>query len=120
MQTTIRIKDLALRTIIGLNDWERHVPQEVLVSIAFTCEGGALEDADSADHLVDYRSISKRVIAAVEGAQFHLLEALAARVLEVVLETSERIEEASVEVDKPHSLRYARSVSASVTARRRR
>jgi D-erythro-7,8-dihydroneopterin triphosphate epimerase len=53
----------------------------------------------------------------VEDGQFMLLEKLASEVLELVME-NELVCQAKVEVDKPHALRFADSVSVSMSASR--
>lgn len=117
MNVTVKIKNLALRTVIGLNDWEREKKQDVLINIVFQFEGGRAIEQDSVDFSVDYKKVAKRVIEGVEKTDFRILEALAGYVLDLVMQ-DERIVRATVEVDKPHSLRFAESVSATVSASR--
>ena len=114
---TVKIKDLALRCVIGLNDWERRKKQDVVVNIEFQFDAEAAVAGDDGEQTVDYKTITKRVIAGVESSSYHLLESLADHVLALVLE-SQGVLRATVEVDKPHSLRFAESVSVSVSAER--
>ena len=53
------------------------------------------------------------IIAEVEDSRFHLLEALAGRIYEVVREEAD-VEAVEVVVEKPHALRFADSVAVRV------
>ncbi|HUU26854.1 MAG TPA: dihydroneopterin aldolase [archaeon] len=117
MRATIKIKNLALRTVIGLNQWEREKKQDVLINISLDFEAGPVVEADKVDSTVDYKKITKKVIDGVESSSFYLLETLADHVLKIVMKNP-NVLEATVEVDKPHSLRFAESVSVVVSARR--
>ena len=114
---TIRIKNLRLRTYIGFNDDERRKRQDVVINVRFDYQAEKAADSDDVDYAVNYRTITKKIIAHVEGNNFLLLEKLAAEVLELVME-ADAVRYARVEVDKPHALRFADSVSASLSAER--
>ncbi len=114
---TVTIKDLALRCVIGLNDWERRKKQDVMINIEFEFDAARAVAGDEGELTVDYKTITKRVIEGVEGSGFKLLESLASHVLELVME-SPGVLRATVEVDKPHSLRFAESVSVRFSAGR--
>ncbi len=111
----IRIKKLRLRTIVGTNDWERERLQDVVITVEMEFDGSRAAETDSIDDTVNYRTIKKRIIEAVENSRFHLLEKLADHVLQIIME-DDRVQRAEVEVDKPHALRFAESVSVSCSA----
>ena len=113
----IRIKDLRLRTIIGINDWERDHEQDIVINAGIVFDGRAAADSDEIDDTVDYKSITKAMIAHVEGSSWNLLEKLATRLLEVAL-SDPKVESAWVEIDKPDALRFADSVSVRVDGER--
>ena len=112
---TVTIKDLSLRTVIGLNDWERKKKQDVVINIEFGFDAERAVAADDGEMTVDYKAVTKRVIEGVEKSRFHLLESLADMVLALVMDTPGVIS-ATVEIDKPHSLRFAESVSVTFSA----
>ncbi|MFQ5795094.1 MAG: dihydroneopterin triphosphate 2'-epimerase [Candidatus Bipolaricaulia bacterium] len=115
----IRIKDLRLRTIIGINDWERENKQDVVINVKIEFDGSKAAETDSIDETVNYKAITKRIIKEVEGSDFYLLEALSNHVLQIVME-DRRVKKATVEVDKPHALRFSDSVSVQSSAERGR
>lgn len=113
----IRIKNLRLRTIIGVLDWEREHKQEVVANIELEFDGAAAGRSDRIEDTIDYRALKRKIMAHVESSQYFLLERLAGVILEVVM-AEPRVQAATVEVDKPHALRFADSVSVTCSARR--
>lgn len=106
----IRIKNLRLKTILGVNARERESPQEVAVHVELEFDGERAAATDDIDETVDYGTLTERIVREVEASRYHLLEALAGHILKIVLE-DERVIRASVEVDKPQALSQADSVS---------
>jgi FolB domain-containing protein len=116
-RATIHITDLRLRAIIGLNDWERKKPQEIIVNAAISFDPRAAAASDSVDDTLDYRAIKKEIMALVERSSYNLLESLASATLSIILRRPRALE-ATVRIDKPHALRFARSVSVEMHAQR--
>ncbi|MFH1941981.1 MAG: dihydroneopterin aldolase [bacterium] len=114
----IRIKNLRLRTMIGTNDWERSTLQNVIINVEVEFDGSRVAETDNIADTVDYKALTKRIIDEVERSRFYLLDALASHVLGVVME-EKRVMRATVEVDKPHALRFADSVSVVCSAERK-
>ncbi|QFU23335.1 dihydroneopterin triphosphate 2'-epimerase [Shewanella eurypsychrophilus] len=106
----IRIKNLRLRTFIGIKDDEIQNKQDVLINAEIHYCAEKARNSDNMDDALNYRTITKKIIELVEHNRFSLLENLTGQVLDI---TSEHawVEFASVEVDKPHALRFADSVS---------
>lgn len=113
----VRITDLSLRTIIGIHDWERKKKQDVIINITLEYDSRQSRKLDSIKTAVDYRSLTKEIIDQVESSQFFLLESLGDFVLKIVMKNS-KVKQATVRVDKPHALQFARSVSVELTAKR--
>jgi dihydroneopterin aldolase/D-erythro-7,8-dihydroneopterin triphosphate epimerase len=108
----IHIKDLLLRTIIGINDEERRNKQDVLINITMYADhSGAV--SDDIDDVVNYRTITKQVIKLVEASQFFLVEKMALEIVDICL-ADPRVERAVVMVEKPGALRFSRSVGVTV------
>ena len=113
MTDQIQIKDLHLRTIIGINEEERRDRQDVLINIVLHADTQAAGASDDIDDAVNYRTITKRVIKLVEESEFYLVEKMAAEIAAICLEDP-RVEEVSVRVEKPGALRFARSVGVEI------
>ncbi|MBD3320703.1 MAG: FolB domain-containing protein [Chitinivibrionales bacterium] len=117
-KATIHITNLALRTIVGANDWERNKKQDVIINIAMTFDPSEAIDSDDIHDTLDYKKIKHRVVNLVENSRYYLLEKLTASIAGSVME-NERVIWTSVRVDKPHALRFADSVSVEIEAKRK-
>jgi FolB domain-containing protein len=107
------IKDLLVRGVIGINDWERGIVQDILINItAFTDTGTAAVTDDIAD-CVDYRALAKKAQAHAETAKRFTVEALANDLAKICLEQKGVIR-VLVRVEKPGAVRFAKSVGVEV------
>jgi FolB domain-containing protein len=109
----IHIKDLLLRTIIGINPEERLKRQDVLINITLYTDHALSGQTDDVDDAVNYKSIAKEVINLVEGSKFYLVEKMATEINAICMR-DERVSRAVVTVEKPGALRFARSVGVTV------
>jgi len=106
----INIKNLRLRTVIGINEWERKILQDVIINIALTFNGQKAAASDKIEDTLNYKKLTKMIISEVEKSDYYLLEKLADHILSLIMQ-DERVMKAVVEVDKPNALRFADSVS---------
>ena len=113
----ITIENLRLRTIIGINDWERETRQDVVVNVELELESGTVFTRDAIDETVDYKRLNKRIIDEVERSSFFLIEKLCDHLLGLVMEDG-RVRRARVRVAKPGALRFTDSVSVECSAER--
>ncbi|AJE22594.1 dihydroneopterin triphosphate 2'-epimerase [Azotobacter chroococcum] len=113
----IRVKDLRLRTYIGIKEEEILNKQDVLINLTVLYPAvGAVRD-NVIDQALNYRTLTKAIIRHVEENRFALLERLTQEILDLVMGYPS-VRYAEVEVDKPHALRFAESVSITLAARR--
>ncbi|MGH2619687.1 MAG: dihydroneopterin aldolase [Anaerolineales bacterium] len=110
---SIVIKDLLVRGIIGVNDWEREVEQDILVNVTLTADLSRAGQTDDLADTVNYRTVAKKIIAHVESTQRFTLEALAADIAAICL-SEPGVRRTRVRVEKPGALRFARSVGVEI------
>ena len=127
----IVINDLLVRGVIGVNDWERESKQDVLVNITLFTDLTRAGRSDDVADSVNYRTITKQVIALVESAERLTLEALATDIARICLRLSSAPLAAGVpptagvppaagalrvrvRVEKPGALRFARSAGVEI------
>jgi len=109
----IIIKNLVARGIIGINDWEREVPQEILINLAvFTDTRLAAKSDDLAD-CVDYRAMAKLVLEHAQSAARFTVEALAEDLAGICLAQA-GVTRAVVRVEKPGAVRFSESVGVEI------
>lgn len=110
----IKIKNLRLRTFIGINEDEIKNKQDVIINARIQYSANDAANSDNMDKALNYRTITKQIIALVEMNRFALLEKLTADVLNIA-SAHPAVRFAEVEVDKPHALRFADSVSLTLS-----
>ena len=113
----IHIRKLRVQTIIGVNDWERNTPQDVVVNVEFEFDGDATGESEDLKQAVDYAALSERIVEMVKDSRFFLLEKLVSEILKLVM-ADDRVQSASVMVEKPTAIPAAESVSVTASASR--
>jgi D-erythro-7,8-dihydroneopterin triphosphate epimerase len=109
----INITNLRLRTFIGFNPEEKQKLQDVVINAEIHYPASQLCLSDQVEGALDYKVITKQIIAHVEHGQFLLLEKLVSDVLNICSEHP-WVCYAKVKIDKPHALRFADSVSLTL------
>lgn len=107
------IRDLIARGIIGVNDWEREKPQEILINVILYTDLHKAGNSDDIHDSVDYRAVAKKMLAHAETAQSQTVEALAADLARICLEEL-GVERVRVRVEKPGAVRFSRSVGVEI------
>ncbi|MCI5144401.1 MAG: 2-amino-4-hydroxy-6-hydroxymethyldihydropteridine diphosphokinase, partial [Candidatus Electrothrix sp. AR3] len=110
----ISIKNLRLRTIIGINKSERKSIQDIIINIKYKYNALKSIEEDDISYSVNYKNITKKIIAAVEKSDFYLLESLANLIYNIVSEDS-TIQNVDVTVEKPFALRFSDTVVARIS-----
>ena len=110
---TIIIRDLLVRGIIGVNDWEREKKQDIVINMALSLDARTAGESDDVADVLNYRTLTKRVIAHVEATAPYLVEALAHQLARIAI-VDFGAARAKVRVEKPGALRYASSVGIEV------
>jgi FolB domain-containing protein len=107
------IKDLRARGIIGVNDWERDKPQEILINVTVFTDTRRAGETDQLEDTVDYRALAKSIQAHSESAARFTVEALANDLAQLCLQQA-GVQKAIVRVEKPGAVRFAASVGVEV------
>lgn len=113
----IRIKNLRLRTFIGIKEEEIANRQDIVVNVAIHYPAHRARASEDINDALNYRTITKQIIQLVESNRFSLLEKLTQDVLDIACDHP-WVSYAEVEIDKLHALRYADSVSMTMSWRR--
>jgi FolB domain-containing protein len=113
----IRICDLHVRCILGINESERREKQDVVINLVMHADLRKAGKSDRIEDTFDYRALKKRVLAMAEDSQYFLEEGLAEAIAELCLEQKE-VQQIDVVVEKPHALRFARTVAVEISRTR--
>jgi len=103
------VSDLDIKTVIGIFDWEREIKQTVRLNIEMNADVAKAALTDHIDDTLDYKAVSKRLIGFVESAEFGLVETLAERCAEIILNEFP-VQWVRLKLDKPGAVRGSRSV----------
>jgi len=82
----VYIRDLRIETVIGIYDWEREIRQTVSLDLEMTNDNRKAASTDSIEDTLNYKAVAKRLIQFVGESEFQLVETLAERCAEIVLE----------------------------------
>jgi FolB domain-containing protein len=107
------IKDLLARGIIGVHDWERNRPQNILINITIFTDTRRAAQTDSLDDCINYSTMSKKVLAHAESVNRLTVEALANDLARICLE-EDGVQKVIVRVEKPGAVRFSESVGVEI------
>ncbi len=84
-QDIVFIEDLRIDTIIGIYDWEREVKQTIALDIEMAADNVKPASSENIDDALNYKAVSKRLIAFTEESRFQLVETLAESLAEIIM-----------------------------------
>jgi dihydroneopterin aldolase/D-erythro-7,8-dihydroneopterin triphosphate epimerase len=113
----VMIKDLSVQGILGINADERVTKQEILVNATLLVDTRAAAESDDIQDAVNYRTITKQMIAHIEHGEPMLVERLVQELADICLRDP-RVTQVEISVEKPGALRHARSVGIKITRSR--
>ena len=79
------IRDLRIETVIGVYDWERKIRQTVSIDLEMGTDIRPAAASDHIDDALDYKAVAKRLIQFVGDSEFQLVETLAQRCADILL-----------------------------------
>ncbi len=109
----VYLHDLKIECIIGIFDWERRVKQTIVLDLDMATDIRCAAATDRIEDTLDYKAVSKRVIEFVSGSQFQLVETLAEKIGEIVLNEFQ-VPWVRVRVNKRGAIRNAADVGVVI------
>lgn len=110
---TVFIEGLTIETVIGIYDWERKVRQPVVLDIEMAFDNTRPAGSDAIADTLDYKSVSKRLLAFVESSSFQLVETLAERCAAIIRDEFD-VAWVRLKLSKPGAVRGARAVGVII------
>ncbi len=107
------IKDLLVRGIIGIRDWEREKIQDILINITVFSDTSRAAQSDNIADCVDYSTLTKKIQTHAETAARLTVEALANDLAKICLQEN-GVQKVIVRVEKPGAVRFAKSVGVEI------
>jgi FolB domain-containing protein len=107
------IKDLLVRGIIGVNDWERETAQDILINVIVDTDTRRVGETDDLTDSVNYKTLAKMIQAHAETARRFTVEALANDLAALCLK-EKGVMKVLVRVEKPGAVRFSKSVGVEI------
>lgn len=82
----IYINELEIETLIGIYPWERQIKQKVVLDLEMATDIRKAANSDVIDDTLNYKAVAKRLIKYVGESEFELVETLAERITDIILE----------------------------------
>ena len=109
----VYIRDLRISTVIGIYDWEREIRQTVSLDLDMGTDIRRAASTDSIEDTLNYKGVAKRLIAFVGDSEFQLVETLAERCAEIVLNEFD-VPWLRLRLSKPGAVRGSRDVGVII------
>lgn len=112
----IFLSALSVECIVGIWEWERRVKQTVIIDIEMAADIRRAAASDRIEDTVDYKRVSKRLLAFVGESQFQLVETLTERIAQLIV-TEFEVSWVKVRLNKQGAIRGARDVGIQIERR---
>ena len=109
----IVIEGLQVETVIGVYEWEKTIRQQLVLDLWLGTDICPAAAGDDIDQTLDYARICEQVTEFVSGGQFELVETVAERVANLILE-SHPCPWLRLKVSKPSAVATARNVGVVI------
>lgn len=107
------IEGLQIDTLIGIYDWERKIRQPLLFDLEMEFDNRVPAASDAIADTLDYKAVSKRLIAFVSESGFGLVETLAERCAQIIL-AEFPVAKLRLKLSKPGAVRGAKAVGVMI------
>ena len=107
------IRELKVDTVVGIYDWERRIRQHVTLDLDMAWDVARAARTDKIGDTLDYKAVAKRVSHFVAAAEFGLVETLAEKVAELVMQEF-GVRWVKVVLNKPGAVSGSKSVGVVI------
>ena len=113
------IEGLEIDALIGIYDWERRIRQTLVFDLEMGFDNRRPAATDNIEHTLNYKAVSNRLQEYVQASGFGLVETLAERCAEIVLQEFD-VQWLRLKLSKPGAVRGARAVGVIIERERTR
>ncbi|KAI9599444.1 hypothetical protein BDF19DRAFT_428727 [Syncephalis fuscata] len=103
----IMVQNLTVQATVGLDAWEREVPQPIVVSMAAQINVTLAGESDLLDHSVSYGDLTRVAQKLTKTTDYASMDALANILAHHLLYTYKMIERIYIRIEKPEALLHA-------------
>ena len=110
----IFLKNLRLKTRIGLFEWEKQIDQIININLEAGFDISKAAKTDDVSHSLDYKTISNRVKEYVKNNTHELIETMIENIAQMILEEFD-VEYITLSISKPGAIRDSEDVGITIT-----
>ena len=110
---TIFLRDLRIRTIVGIWEWERRMPQVVSIDLDMGTDIRRAAGSDQIGDTLDYKAVTRRIKSFVADSRFNLIETMAEQIGGIIVGEF-GVPWVRVAVHKPWAIRGSRDVGVVI------
>ena len=107
------IRELKVDTVVGIYDWERRIRQSVVLDIEMGSDIARGASTDRIEDALDYKAVAKRVAGYVRESEFQLVETMAEKVAELVMQEF-KVPWIKITLNKPGAVSGSKSVGVVI------
>ena len=107
------IEGLEIDALIGIYDWERRIRQTLVFDLEMDFDNRVPAASDDIGDTLNYKAVSRRLVEYVSQSDFGLVETLAERCAEIVLQEF-NVQRLRLKLSKPGAVRGARAVGVVI------
>jgi len=113
MTDHVFIEGLQIDTLIGIYDWERRIRQQLVFDIEMAFDNRVPAATDDITLTLNYKDVSKRLMEFVSQSSFGLVETLAERCAQIILDEF-NVSKVRLKLSKPGAVRGAHAVGVMI------
>jgi len=113
----IKIKNLKLKTILGVYDFEKTNEREIIINATITTKHLKSTISDNLSDTIDYDEIVQKIKKFLLKNNFNLIEKLAKEILNLIME-DQRVSKCELEIDKTNAVENVDSFSITLIEER--
>ena len=109
----IKIKNLRLKTILGIYEWEENVDREIIINAKIHTNFDRALISDEISDALDYDDIVTKIKNLISNKRYRLVEKMAQDMMNEIMQDS-RISKCKLEIDKVGAVESLESFSITI------
>lgn len=114
----VLIEGLRVNAVIGVFEWERQIEQPVLIDLVMSVDTRAAALSDDIQDAVNYALVAEQVAELTKSLKPQLIETLANKMAELILNNFSAVQAVQVKVKKPLAVKGAQAVGIEIIRER--
>ena len=114
----IKIKNLKLRTNLGVHNWEKTFDREIIINAEIESDFTLGLESDNIEDTLDYDIITTKIKKLIAENKFKLIEKMAQEVMNKIMEDA-RVKSCKLEIDKVGVVEFVESFSVTIEQHRK-